>query len=172
MRTIMRWEPLRPMRRWDPFDELRTMQYEMDRLFNRVYRPELAGDQTSAAWMPSVESFTKDGEMIFRADLPGVEQKDLDVSVNGRELVIKGERKQEKSSHEDQYEHREIIYGTFERHFMLPENVKTEELKATFHNGILEIKVPMPAVTTARKIEIETVKEEKKPIEAEEKKAA
>jgi HSP20 family protein len=101
-----------------------------------------------------------------------VEQKDLDVSINDRELIIKGERKQEKGSQEERYAYREITYGSFERHFVLPEGVKTEELKAKFHNGILEITAPAPMVSKAHKIEIEASKEEKKMIETEGKKAA
>lgn len=172
MKTLARWDPFRMMRRWDPIEELRSMQHEMDRLFDRFVGGEVPGERTAALWMPSVESFTKEGQLIFKAELPGVDAKDLDVSINdNRELVIKGERKAEKSAKEENYLYREIAYGQFERHFVLPEGVKTDNLKAKFTNGILEIAVPAPTITKARKIEIETGKEEKKLIE-EAKKAA
>jgi HSP20 family protein len=159
------------MKQWDPFVDLRLMQHNMDRLFERFLGGEVPGER-STLWMPSVESYTKDGLLVFKAELPGVDAKDLDVSISERELVIKGERKSEKGEKEQNYAYREIVYGSFERRFALPEGVKTDELKAKFTNGILEITMPAPAVTKARKIEIETPKVEKKQIESEAKKAA
>jgi HSP20 family protein len=143
----------------------------MDRLFERVLGVEVPSER-AMLWMPSVESFTKDNQLVFKAELPGVDPKDLDVSIVDRELIIKGERKAEKGAKEEDFIYREINYGSFERHFVLPEGVKTEDLKAKFSNGILEITVPAPAIAKARKIEIEAPKEEKKLIETEAKKAA
>lgn len=166
MRSLIRWDPFR-MKQWNPFEDLQSMQHNLDRLFNRF----LGGEQTTL-WMPAVESYTKDGKLVFKTELPGIDAKDVDVSVSERELVIKGERKAEKGSKEEDYAFREITYGSFERHFALPEGVKAEELKAKFENGVLEITMPAPAAATARKIEIETPKEDKKRIESEVKKAA
>ncbi len=167
MKNIVRWDPFRMMRRWDPFEELRSMQHEMDRLFNQFLGGEVMPSEERGTWVPSVESYTKDGKLVFRAELPGVDPKDLDVSIMDRELVIKGERKAEKDTQQENYVYREISYGSFERHFLLPEGAKTEELKAKFTNGVLEITVPAPAVIKGRKIEIETPKEGKKVIEGE-----
>lgn len=172
MKSLMRWDPFRAMRRWDPFEEIRTMQHEMDRLFDRAFGTTRIEGVHSSLWMPSVESYTKDGKLVFRAELPGVDPKDLEVNVTDRELVIKGERKAEKGSKEENYLYREISYGSFERHFELPEGAKTDELKAKFTNGILEVTVPAPVVAKSRKIEIEATKEEKPLIETETKKAA
>jgi HSP20 family protein len=158
------------MKQWDPFADFRSMRFDMDRLFDR-FLGEVPGERTTL-WMPSIESYTKDGELVVKAELPGVDPKDLDVSITERELVIKGERKSEKDAKEENYAYREIVYGSFERRFVLPEGVKTDELKAKFANGILEITMPAPAITKARKIEIEAPKEEKKVIETEAKKAA
>jgi len=169
MKSLIRWDPFR-MREWDPFSDLRSMRFDMDRLFNR-FLGEAPGERT-ALWMPSIESYTKDGKLVVKAELPGVDPKDLDVSITERELVIKGERKSEKDTKEENYAYREIVYGSFERRFTLPEGVKTDELKAKFVNGILEVTMPAPAITKARKIEIEAPKEEKKVIETEVKKAA
>jgi HSP20 family protein len=158
MKSLTRWDPFNIMRRWDPFEEFHTMQYEMDRLFNRMLNRKPAREETGT-WLPSIESFVKDNKLVFRAELPGVDPKDLDVSVTDRELIIKGERKHERDTKEENYVYREITYGSFERHFMLPEGAKTEELKATYTNGILEITMPAPAVSTAKKIEIEAQKD-------------
>lgn len=157
------------MRRWEPLDELRIMQNEMDNLFGRLFGAgtrEFGGN-----WMPSIESYSKEGKLVFRVELPGVDPKDLDVSNTDRELIIKGERKREKDSQEENYVYREISYGSFERHFALPEGCKVDELKAKFTDGILEVTVPAPAITKARKIEIETAGKAKE-IVGNEKKAA
>ena len=171
MRSLTRWDPFRVMRAWDPFDELRSMQRDMDRLFGRVLGADVPRELPSI-WMPSVESYTKDGGLVFRAELPGVDPKDIDVSIADRELIIKGERRSERGAKEDDYAYREIAYGSFERHFVLPEGAKTDELKAKFTNGVLEITMPAPAISKTRKIEIEAPKEEKRVIESEAKKAA
>jgi HSP20 family protein len=171
MKSLTRWDPFRMMTRWDPFEELRSMQHEMEGLFDRFLGTDVPRERRTL-WMPSVESYTKEGHLVFRAELPGIDVKDLDVSIADRELVIKGARKAEKAAKEEDYTYREIDYGSFERRFVLPEGVKTDELKAKFTNGILEITMPAPAVTKARKIEIEAPKEEKKLIETEAKKAA
>ncbi len=170
MKSLIRWDPFKIMSRWDPFDELRRMQREMDRLFDRFLGGETLGTSHVSVWVPSIESYTRDGELVVRTELPGVDPKDLDVSVTDRELVIKGERKSEKGTKEENYLYKEIFYGAFERRFLLPEGVKTDDLKAKFANGILEITMPAPAVSKPRKIEIET--KEPKQIEAEAKKAA
>jgi HSP20 family protein len=159
------------MRQLDPFAELRSMQREMDRLFDRFFGTEVESEHRML-WMPSVESYTKDNQLVFKAELPGVDPKDLDVSILNNELVIKGERKAEKGAKDENYLYREISYGSFERRFNLPESAKTEDLKAKFSNGILEITLPAPAIAKARKIEIEAPKEEHKQIETEAKKAA
>jgi HSP20 family protein len=170
MRSLIRWDPFR-VKQWDPFADLRLMQHDMDRLFDRFLGGEVRGERSSL-WIPSVESFTREGKLVFKAELPGVDPKDLDVTISERELVIKGERKSEKNEKEENYAFREMVYGSFERRFALPEGVKTDELKAKFTNGILEITMPAPAIEKAKKIEIETATEEKKHIESEVKKAA
>jgi len=163
MRSLMRWDPFRTVT-WDPFDD-------MGSLFDRYLDTGVSREDTTL-WTPSVESYTKDNTLVVKAELPGVDPKDLDVSVTDRELIIKGERKSEKDTKEEDYSYQEISYGCFERHFVLPEGAKTEDLKAKFTNGILEITMPAPAIGKTRKIEIEAPKVEKKMIETELKKAA
>ena len=165
MKSLIRWDPFRMMRRLEPFDELRSMHNEMDRLFERFFGLEVPGRE-AGIWTPLIESYVKEGKLVVRAEIPGVDPKDLDVSMTEHELVIKGERKHEKETKEEKYAYREIAYGAFERHFPLPEGVKADELKAKFTNGILEITVPVPAISKARKIEIEISKEGVKSIES------
>lgn len=158
-KNLMRWDPLRIMRRWDPFTEMREMQYELDRLFDRLGKDlPGAGTESFGEWMPSVESYVKENELVVKCELPGVDPKEVDVTVdeNAHQLIIKGERKTEKDTKEEAYIHRELTYGAFVRRFTLPEGVKADLVKAKFTNGILEISVPAPAVAKAKKIEIQT----------------
>jgi len=171
MKSIIRWDPFRTMTLWDPFEEISTVQRNLDALLERLETGEVPSE-VEADWTPAVENYTKDGKLVFKAELPGVKPEDVDVHISDRELVIKGERKDEKESKEEDCLCSEISYGSFERRFILPEGVKTEELKATFSNGILEVMVPAPALAQTRKIEIEVPKEEKKAIGSGMKKAA
>jgi HSP20 family protein len=157
MKSLMRLDPFRMMRRWDPFEELHEMQREMDRIFNKFFgvQREFRGEG-AGIWIPTVESYTREGNLVIKAELPGIDAKDVDVSVTEHELVIKGERKTEKEEKERDYAYHEIAYGSFERRFPLPEGVKTDELKAKFENGILEITVPVPELPKAKKVAIET----------------
>jgi len=165
MKSLMRLDPFRFMRKIDPFDELREMQRDMDRVFEQFLGRDISStERRSFAWMPRVEQFTKDNNLVFRCELPGIDPKDLDVTVTERGLTIKGERKTEKGTKEEDYLYREIAYGAFERHFELPEGVKTEQMKATFANGILEVTVPAPMIAKARKVEIEAKAEEEKDV--------
>lgn len=156
MKSLVRWDPFRMIRGFDPFEELRTMQREMDRLFEQVLSGGSHGIGEQTLWMPAVESYVKEGILFVKTELPGVDAKDLDVTVTERELVIKGERKSERDETKKDYAYREISYGSFERHLTLPDGVKTEDLKATFTNGILEISVPVPVLPKAKRISIET----------------
>ncbi len=159
MKSLMRIDPFKMIRRWDPFDDLRTMQREMDRLFDRFLGGEAVTVHSPGLWMPSIESYTKDGHIVYRCELPGVDPKDLEVSVTDREIIIKGERKASKDTKEENYLYREISYGSFERRFVLPEGARIDDLKAKFNNGILEITVPAPSAAKPRKVEIEAGKQ-------------
>jgi HSP20 family protein len=149
------------------------MQKEMDNLFDRFVGVQpLGAAEHGGLWAPSIESYVKDGTLMIKAEIPGVDAKDLEVTVADRELVIKGERKAEKDEKKADYTYREISYGAFERRFMLPEGVKLDELKAKFANGILDSAVPVPVVPKAKKIEIETMETPQIVQRAEAKKAA
>ncbi len=173
MKSLMRLDPFRAIRSWDPFDELRTMQREMDRMFGRFFEeggvPAKKGEDL---WVPTIESYVKDGVLHIKAELPGIEQKDLEVNVVDRDLVIRGERRTEKDEEKKEYSYREISYGSFERRFMLPEGTDLDALKATFTNGVLEITGPAPTAAKARKIEVEAAETPKIVAETKVRKAA
>jgi len=162
MKSLVRWNPFGTLQRWDPLDELRGMQHEMDRLFDRLgMGRDVTAAETFNAWVPSVESYMKGSDLIVKCELPGIDPKAVEITLDetARQLIIKGERKTEKDTKEEDYIHREMSYGSFERRFTLPEGVKADQVKAKFANGILEVSLPVPKIVPkAKKIEIETPK--------------
>ena len=166
------------LRRHNVFDEMFDIFRDFDNLYRRAlgqYR-ELPGEVTGmrsllpttalrGEFFPAVECYTKDKQLILRAELPGVDPKDVDVSVVGDQLILKGEKKEEAKVDEKDLFFQEISRGRFERTFPLPEGIKKEQVKATFTNGVLEVVLPALAIEAARKVPIE-VMEGKKAIKA------
>lgn len=139
---------------WRPFRELERWARDFPR-FPRLFEEIEAAEEEFA--LP-VESFVKDGNLVVRADVPGLEPKDIDLSVLGNVLTIKGERKDQKEVKKENYFRREISYGAFERHVTLPEGIETDKIKASFKNGVIEITMPMAKEAVAKKIPLEGAK--------------
>ena len=91
----------------------------------------------------------------MRADLPGIDPKDVEVTVEGNRLTLRGERKAEHEGKEGGYLQREVRYGSFARSFTIPEGVKAEDIQAKYHNGVLELSMPLPAELLPKKVNIE-----------------
>lgn len=159
MANITRWTPFRGLRRRDPFIELREMQRDMDRLFDQFFSRDIAAPGIVSGWMPLIESYKKGDNLVVKCELPGVDLKDVDVNFDesSNELVIKGERKHDTETREEDYLYRELAYGAFERRFTLPAGAKVDQMKAKYSNGLLEITVPSAAGAGLKKIEIESV---------------
>lgn len=104
---------------------------------------------------PAVECFTRKNEMVFRAEMPGVDPSDVELTVQGDRLTVRGETKTQHKVEEADYFFREVDYGRFERTFELPEGVTAEEVKASFKNGVLEVTVPAKSLPAATKVPIE-----------------
>ena len=100
----------------------------------------------------------ENGNIIVRADLPGIDPKDVSVSVLGNQLTIEGERKQEEKKEEKDYFYREVAYGKFSRTMTLPEGVDASKVKAGYKNGILEVTLPAPKQLESKKIQVEAQK--------------
>lgn len=131
--------------RWDPFAELTTMERDFDRLFSRLVRPQVATEIEGIAWMPTTDVLTRGEDLVVRAELPGVNADDIDVSVTDGVLVIKGERSRDRESQEAGYVMRESFRGGFQRSMTLPEGIDLEKLTASFADGVLEVTVPKAA---------------------------
>ena len=118
-------------------------------------------DKFGEVLTPAVESYVKDGNLVVRADVPGLEPKDIDVSILGNVLTVKGERKSEQEVKKDDYLRREVSYGAFERRMTLPEGAAADKIKASFRNGVVEITVPQAKQTVAKKVPVEAAEEKK-----------
>jgi HSP20 family protein len=156
----------------NPFGMMRRFTKDMERLFNDFeefrfsnffkdlapFRMEFDRDE----WVPRIEVLQNNGQLMVRADLPGVTKDDVKVELTDDVLTISGERKEEKEEKREGYYRSERSYGSFYRQIPLPEGAKTEDAAATFRNGVLEITMPAPKVeTSARKLEIKEPTEEK-----------
>jgi HSP20 family protein len=134
------------LRRFEMFPGIDSIRREMDSLFGSLALPTLRTTPREG-WMPALDVFEKEGEMVIRLDLPGIEKKDVKVKVLDDVLSIEGERKIEKKIEEQNYLCQEAFYGAFTRRIALPNPVEEYEVKATFQNGVLEIHVPVKVET-------------------------
>jgi HSP20 family protein len=160
-----------------PFAFMRRFSEEMDRLFEDfrlgggllapTFGRELggAGSAGGALWSPQVEVFEREGQLVVRADLPGMTKDDINVEINDDALVIRGERRSEREEDEEGYYRTERSYGSFYRSIPLPEGVDAEDANATFRNGVLEVTMPAPerAEQQRRRLEIREGAEEEQP---------
>ena len=138
---------------WRTFGELGSVRREMDRFWNRFLGGGSLARSTSEEWAPSVDiSETKDN-FIVKAELPGLETKDINVSISGDLLTIKGQKEQELEEKDEHHHYVERYYGSFQRSFRLPANVKSDKIDAAFDKGVL--KVTLPKTEEAKKKEIE-----------------
>ena len=145
--------------RWSPFTPMFQLRRDIDDLFGRVFG-QMSGDQGSVGsaewptWTPAVEGSEDKGHYLIRAALPGVDPKNVEVSMADDRLIIKGERKRETDVKPDAYFARELPYGPFERAFSLPEGIDASKISARFVHGMLEVTVPKPASEAPRKVAI------------------
>jgi HSP20 family protein len=135
-------------RRWDPFDLLTQMQTEFDRFWGGrgpAFRPLLRPAELADTWTPRADVFEQNGNIVVKAELPGVKKEDIDVAVEDGDLVVRGERTSEETVEEKDYLRMERSSGGFYRRLPLPEGTTAEQIAATYKDGVLEVTVPKPA---------------------------
>jgi HSP20 family protein len=138
--------------RWDPFRNVSTLQEQVSRLFDSNF-PHIA-DSTLTAWAPSVDVYETGNELVIKADLPEVVEKDLDVRIEDNMLSIRGERKFEQEVKEENYLRMERSYGSFSRSFSLPNTVDTQAIKAEYADGVLTVTLPKRAESKPKQVKI------------------
>jgi HSP20 family protein len=136
-----------------------SLQNEIDRLFDDFTRgfPSLSlGNGGMAAMVPTMDVAETDKEIEITAELPGLEEKDVQINVSDNVLTIRGEKKAEKEQKDKNYRMVERSYGVFERSLELPEGVNADAIKATIDKGVLKVTVPKPAPAQVKKIEVKS----------------
>lgn len=134
------------------FHSFASLQREIDRLFEDVARGFPA--VTSASLAPSIDVSETDGEIEITAELPGLEEKDVEVTLEDQVLTIRGEKKAEKEEKDKNYRITERSYGSFYRALELPHGITEKDIKASLANGVLKVILPKPKPANARKIDI------------------
>jgi HSP20 family protein len=125
--------------RWDPFREVMALQNRMNSLFREMNEPE--GALTTASFVPAVDIYEDAKKVVLKLEVPGIEEKDLDVRVENNTLTVKGERKFEKEEKEENFHRIERRYGSFFRSFTLPSTVDTEHIGASYNAGVLKLEL-------------------------------
>jgi HSP20 family protein len=145
MRTMNRLE--------QPFRGVTTLQEQLNRVFGDAVGR--TGEESNLTpWAPSVDIYETENELVVKADLPDVNPQDLDIRVENNILTIRGERKFEKKVNEDNYLRIERAYGSFSRSFALANSVKSESIKADYHNGVLTLSLPKREEAKPKQIKV------------------
>jgi HSP20 family protein len=141
--------------RFEPVRELNTIQNEMNRLFNTFFEaPPGNSGAAQRRWIPAMDLVETDDDLVLRADLPGLSEKDVNIEVEDNVLTISGERKAEHEERKEGYYRVERASGTFSRSLTLPEGIDPERVRANFDHGVLEVRIPKPEQRKPRKVTI------------------
>ena len=139
--------------RLEPFRGLSTLQDQFNRLFNESLR-HTGQESALTAWAPAVDIFETPNELVVKADLPDVNEKDIDVRVENNLLTIRGERKFEKSVSEENFLRVERSYGSFSRSFSLPNTLNADAIRAEYKSGVLTVTLPKREETKPRQVKV------------------
>jgi HSP20 family protein len=148
--------------RWEPFRDLLSLQDRMNRLFDESYRGNrgTADDEWAlgGSWAPAVDIYEQDGNIVMKAELPGVDPKVVDIRLENNTLTLRGERKLDNEVKQDNYHRVERSYGSFTRSFTLPAVVDTEKIQANYKDGVLRLTLPTKEEAKPKQIAINVTK--------------
>ncbi len=156
MAMVERWRPYRTMvERWEPFRNLDDVQGEMNRLFDSLFGWPTTVTAGERMWAPLADMYETKEDLFVTFELPGVHEKDVNVSITGDVLTVKGERRLESETKDEGYHRLERVYGKFERAMPLPIPVQADKVKATYRDGVLEIRLPKVEEVKPKEIKID-----------------
>jgi HSP20 family protein len=138
--------------RWDPFQEVVALQNRVNSLFRDFNEGE--GPLTTASFVPAVDIYEDAQKVVLKLEVPGIEEKDLDIRVENHTLTVKGERKFEKEEKEENFHRIERRYGSFHRAFTLPSTVDTENVAANYDAGVLKLELKKKAEAQPKQIKV------------------
>ncbi len=141
--------------RWDPFREFSTLQDRMNRLFRDTQGSEGRDEYlTSTSFAPPVDVYEDEHSIALKVEVPGIDEKDIDIRVENNTLTLHGERKFEKEEKEENFRRVERHYGSFTRSFTLPNTVDAEKIQANYEKGILKISLAKKAESRPKQIKV------------------
>jgi HSP20 family protein len=138
--------------RWDPFREVVALQNRMNSLFREMNEND--SPLTTASFVPAVDIYEDSKRVVLKIEVPGMEEKDLDVRVENNTLTVKGERKFEKDEKEENFHRIERRYGSFYRAFTLPSTVDSEHVQASYHAGVLKLELAKKPEAQPKQIKV------------------
>jgi HSP20 family protein len=149
--------------RWEPFRDLMGLQERMNRLFDEAFRGARGTGQEDdwslgGSWAPAVDIYEQEGNIVLKAELPGIDPKDVDVRVENNVLTLRGERKFDNEVKRDNYHRVERAYGAFSRSFTLPNVIDTDRIKAEYKDGVLRMTLPKKEEAKPKQIAISVSK--------------
>ena len=155
--AMERWRPFgSSIDRYEPFRNVGDIQQEVNRLFDSFFgRPVSQGARGERVWAPLVDMYETKDDLVLVVEVPGVREKDVTVAITGDLLSIKGERRLDEELKEPSILHLERTYGRFERLVQLPMPVQSDKVKATYREGVLEIRLPKAEEVKPKQIKID-----------------
>lgn len=154
--TLVRWSPFtESMNRFDPHGSLADLRSDVNRLFGTFFGPAASGSVTARSWAPAVDMYATRDDLVMAVELPGVPDKEVNVSVVGDVLSIRGQRPAPDETREARQYWNERWFGQFERHIGLPFPVNAAQVKASFKDGVLTITLPKAEAIRPREIKVE-----------------
>jgi HSP20 family protein len=124
--------------RWDPFTELADIRSRFDRMFGEMT------EGREHAWTPAIDVVRENGNLVLRADIPGIKPEEVKIEIEDDVLTVSGEHEESKEEKDKHFVRRERRYGSFSRSMALPAGVEAKEIKAKTHDGVLEVTIPLP----------------------------
>ena len=141
--------------RWNPWREMSTLQHRINHLFNEPFFRSGDDDELRmGTWYPAVDMFDDDDKIVIKAELPGMDKKDISVDIENRVLTLSGERNYDNEVKEENYYRRERATGRFKRAFNLPADVDSDMIKADFKDGVLKVEIPKPEEQKPKQITV------------------
>ncbi len=153
--AMERWRPRWGITPWRSFRELDEWERRFDDLWGHALRRLPIEER---GWMPAVDVFEKPDKFVVKAELPGIKEEDIHVSVVGDTLSIRGEKKTETEAKEEDYYRSECSYGSFYRSIRVPSNVNADKISASFEDGVLEVALPKSAKVKPRRLTVSAKK--------------
>lgn len=136
----------RTLARWEPFAELGELRSQFDRVFGDLL--------DGSGWAPAIDVVRDNGDLVIRADVPGIKPEEVKIEVEDGILTVSGEHEEKKEEKDKRFLRRERRYGSFSRSVALPEGVEAKKIKARTRDGVVEVTVPLPKEAAKEKIQI------------------